>query len=56
MNKTVLAALVCPECKAKLNYDKAAQELHCTVCRLAYPIKDDIPVMLVEQARTLATE
>lgn len=56
MNKTVLAALVCPECKSQLSYDKSAQELHCSACKLAYPIKDDIPVMLLEKARPLTTK
>ncbi len=56
MNKTVLAALVCPECKGKLEYDKAAQELHCHACQLAYPIEDEIPVMLADKAHPLAAK
>ena len=40
-------------CKGPLLYKKAEQELICKPCRLAYPIKDDIPVMLEEEARKL---
>ena len=38
--------LVCPLCKGNLEYRKSAQELVCKPCRLAYPVRDDIPVML----------
>ena len=48
--------LVCPLCKGPLVYKKAEQELICKSCRLAYPIKDDIPVMLDEEARKLPPE
>lgn len=56
MDKTLLTILACPSCKSSLNYQKAEQELVCKACRLAYPIRDDIPVMLVEEARELAAE
>jgi uncharacterized protein YbaR (Trm112 family) len=49
----LLDILVCPLCKGPLVYDKAAQELICHADKLAYPIRDDIPVMLVDQAREL---
>jgi uncharacterized protein YbaR (Trm112 family) len=45
--------LVCPICKGPLQYDKPAQELICKADRLAYPIRDGIPVMLEQQARAL---
>jgi uncharacterized protein len=56
MNKKLLDILVCPVCKGSLNYRKEAKELICSRCRLAYPIRDDIPVMLPEEARALRAE
>ncbi|MBY0378905.1 MAG: Trm112 family protein [Burkholderiales bacterium] len=49
----LLEILVCPLCKAKINYDKKHNELVCNKCKLAYPIDDDIPVMLIDSAREL---
>ncbi len=56
MDKKLLDILVCPVCKGPLVYKKAEQELICKVDRLAYPIRDDIPVMLEEEARSLPEE
>ena len=56
MNKNTLDILVCPICKSKLIYDKDNSELVCKVDRLAYPVKDDIPVMLEDEARQLQAE
>ena len=53
MDKKLLEILVCPLCKGPLYHDKAAAELICRADRLAYPIRDDIPVMLEEEARAL---
>jgi uncharacterized protein YbaR (Trm112 family) len=47
----LLEILVCPICKGPLTYDRAAQELVCSADKLAYPIRDGIPVMLVDEAR-----
>jgi uncharacterized protein YbaR (Trm112 family) len=52
----LLEILVCPLCKGKLLYRKDASELVCKADRLAYPVKDDIPVMLEEEARKLPPE
>lgn len=49
----LLEILVCPLTKAGLRYDAAAQELICDQAGLAYPIRDGIPIMLVEEARKL---
>ena len=49
----LLEILVCPMCKSKLVYRKEARELVCRADRLAYPVKDGIPVMLEEEARKL---
>nr|ADB12515.1 hypothetical protein [uncultured bacterium 9F08] len=56
MDKKLLEILVCPVCKGPLIYNKAHQELICKADRLAYPIRDDIPVMLEEEARTLVAD
>lgn len=49
----LLDILACPLCKSKLDYDKSAQELICRADRLAYPIRDGIPVLLEDEAREL---
>lgn len=56
MDNKLLDILVCPICKGQLHYDKKAEELICQSDRLAFPIRDDIPVMLEEEARTLSAE
>lgn len=56
MDKKLLDILVCPVCKGPLVYRKAEQELLCKACRLAYPVRDEIPVMLEDEARQLAPE
>lgn len=56
MDKKLLEILVCPVCKGKLVYRKAAGELVCKADRLAYPIRDGIPVMLEQEARQLPAE
>ena len=56
LDKKLLDILACPVCKGPLVYDKEQQELVCRVDRLAYPVRDDIPVMLEEEARQLPAE
>lgn len=56
MDKKLLDILVCPVTKGPLIYDKSAQELISLAARLAYPIRDDIPVMLESEARELSVE
>jgi uncharacterized protein YbaR (Trm112 family) len=56
MDSKLLDILVCPLCKSPLVYRKAAQELICKADRLAYPIKDGIPVMLEDEARKVPPE
>ena len=51
MDSKLLDILACPVCKGPLRHHRATQELVCRVDRLAYPIRDDIPVMLVDEAR-----
>ncbi len=54
MDKKLLDILACPLCKGRLIYDPKFQELICRVDRLAYSIQEDIPIMLVEEARRLS--
>lgn len=56
MNKNLLDIVVCPICKSHLHFDEVKNELICKVDKLAYPIHDDIPVMLVDEARSLTPE
>ena len=56
MDRKLLDILVCPICKGKLAYQKKARELICPVDRLAYPIREGIPVMLQEEARELPAD
>ena len=56
MDARLLDILVCPVCKANLEYRKAESELICRPCKLAFPIRDDIPIMLEDQARRLPEE
>ncbi|MFA7242264.1 MAG: Trm112 family protein [Sulfuricellaceae bacterium] len=56
MDAKLLEILVCPLCKGPLVYKKTDGELICKPCRLAYPVRDDIPVMLEDEARKLPAE
>ena len=47
----LLEILACPNCRAELRADETASELVCTGCGYAYPVRDDIPVLLVDEAR-----
>jgi uncharacterized protein YbaR (Trm112 family) len=56
MDAKLLDILVCPLCKSPLVYHKAEQELICKADRLAFAIRDGIPVMLADEARELTTK
>jgi uncharacterized protein YbaR (Trm112 family) len=56
MDKKLLDILVCPICKGELVYKKQEKELICKFDRLAYPIRDEIPIMLETDAREMSTE
>jgi uncharacterized protein YbaR (Trm112 family) len=51
LDPVLLDILVCPDCKGELRVDDEHDELVCTQCGLAYPVRDNIPVMLVDEAR-----
>lgn len=50
ISKQLLDILACPKCKGDLIYREAENSLICNKCRLMYPVKDDIPVMLIDEA------
>lgn len=56
MDNKLLAIIACPICKGELTYDRAKQELICRIDHVAYPIRDNIPVLLEEEARSLTGE
>ena len=56
MDKKLLNILVCPETKAPLKLNNKGTELWCKASGLAYPIEDDIPVLIVEEARQLTLQ
>ncbi len=53
LDPALLEILVCPQCRATLAVDDEAAELVCSACALAYPVRGDIPVMLVDEARSI---
>lgn len=56
VNAKLLDILACPICKSPLHYSKDKNELVCRADRVAFPVRDDIPVMLEEEARSLAPD
>lgn len=50
VDKELLEILACPKCKGKITLNERQDGLVCDRCRLVYPIKDDIPVMLIDEA------
>ena len=53
LSRDLLDILVCPKCKGELDYREAEEQLICQACQLAYPVENDIPIMLIDQAHTL---
>jgi uncharacterized protein YbaR (Trm112 family) len=53
LSKDLLEILACPKCKGDLEYQEKDSQIVCRACRLAYPIRNDIPVMLIEEAKPL---
>ncbi len=56
MDNKLFEILACPCCKGELKFERENKELICRPCGLAYPIRDEIPVMLESEARTLNAE
>ena len=53
LSNDLLEILACPQCKGVVNYLPAVQEIRCDLCRLAFPARHNIPVMLIDEARAL---
>ena len=56
LDKKLLEILACPICKGELHYYKGAKELICLVDKLAYPVREGVPVMLTAEARVLSDD
>jgi uncharacterized protein YbaR (Trm112 family) len=56
LDQKLLNILACPICKGPLIFDAKRQELICRIDKLGYPIRDDIPIMLVDEARQLTEQ
>jgi uncharacterized protein len=54
VNEKLLEILACPQCHGKVRWDKKLGGLICDQCKLLYEVKNDIPVMLVEEAKKLS--
>lgn len=53
MDSYLIKIIICPICKKKLYYDNESQELVCTIDNLAFPIKKNIPVLILSEARVI---
>jgi uncharacterized protein YbaR (Trm112 family) len=53
LSEQLLAILVCPKCKGELEYRPAESRIICQTCKLSYPVRDDIPIMLIDEATPL---
>lgn len=54
ISKELLNILACPKCKGDIHLNEAQDGLVCKQCRLVYEIRDDIPIMLIDEAKPLA--
>ncbi|MCH7760623.1 Trm112 family protein [candidate division TA06 bacterium] len=54
IDEKLLEILCCPKCKGDLEYQKEKERFVCHTCKLGYPIRDEIPVMLIEEAERLS--
>jgi uncharacterized protein YbaR (Trm112 family) len=53
LSQDLLEILACPQCKGEIAADDKHEKLVCDACKLAYPVRDDIPVMLIDEAEPL---
>ena len=53
LSPQLLSILVCPKCRGELEYREQQSSLVCPACKLSYPVRDDIPIMLVDEALPL---
>ena len=54
LNKKLLEILICPQCRGKVRLDEKMGGIVCDHCKLLYEVKDDIPVMLVQEAKKIS--
>jgi len=54
LSQELLDILACPKCKGTLQLNPAKDGLVCDTCRLVYPVRDDIPIMLIEEAKPIS--
>ncbi|GBC63843.1 hypothetical protein DENIS_4842 [Desulfonema ishimotonii] len=54
IDKELLEILACPKCKGEIHLNETGDGLICTACQLVYEIRDDIPIMLIDEAKPLA--
>jgi len=50
LSQQLLEILACPQCKGAVSVDEMHTQIVCTACRIAFPVRDDIPVMLIDEA------
>ena len=53
LSQSLLDILACPQCKGPVSVDEKHEKLTCSACKLAYPVRDDIPVMLIDEAQPI---
>ncbi len=56
ISSDLLSVLACPKCKGEVTLTEEASGLYCATCSLVYPVEDDIPVMLIEEASEYKSE
>ncbi len=54
LSQELLDILACPKCKGGLRLTDAKDGLQCSACKLVYPVRDDIPIMLIEEAKPIS--
>jgi uncharacterized protein YbaR (Trm112 family) len=56
LDREILEIIVCPKCKGELIYEEDKERLVCKNCSVYYPIREDIPILLIEEAQKLKTQ
>jgi len=56
LDRELLEIIVCPKCKGELIYEEDKERLVCKNCSVYYPIREDIPILLIEEAQKLETQ
>ena len=56
LDEQLLEILVCPKCKGDLRYEQDPESLVCPACQLRYPVREDIPILLIDEAEPLGAK